>query len=314
MWARLALNSQRSACVWLLSVGIKGACHYTEALVLILSTAELGPVARAYNFRTSKAEAEDQECKPSLGHLVSLRPSLDTWDCLLKKKSSQFCWNSHIKHTALPLQCLYWCLKAEEATLDECCIAKLSPQMSEMVQWVKLAAKPDDRSSIPRTCCKVFCSTQKMWQPLELSDVIPTVRAPCLLRSSNGGAVFGDSVPGTVLARQYAARLGIYAEGVGLCGTVKCPVFNLTCEIETQVSLCHAFPGGKLGFCFPTWNAGFWNVDRSMSPGFQHRRAGADAEDICGVFNLQLDQSSSNLPSTCVSLLSLESSTTDDLF
>lgn len=51
-----------------------------------------------------------------------------------------------------------------------------------------------------------------------------------------------------------------------------------------------------------------------MSPGFQHRRAGADAEDICGVFNLQLDQSSSNLPSTCVSLLSLESSTTDDLF
>lgn len=44
-----------------------------------------------------------------------------------------------------------------------------------------------------------------------------------------------------------------------------------------------------------------------MSPGFQHGMAGADAEDICGVLHLQLDQSSSNLPSTCMSLFSLQS-------
>lgn len=45
-------------------------------------------------------------------------------------------------------------------------------------------------------------------------------------------------MPDIVLACQYAARLGIYTEGVDLTsGTVKCPVFNLNCEIETQVSL-----------------------------------------------------------------------------
>lgn len=41
------------------------------------------------------------------------------------------------------------------------------------------------------------------------------------------------SMPDIVLACQGAARLSIYAEGVDLTsGTVKCPVFNLSCDIE----------------------------------------------------------------------------------
>ncbi|EDL26016.1 mCG1035254 [Mus musculus] len=42
-------------------------------------------------------------------------------------------------------------------------------------------------------------------------------------------------MPDIGLACQDAARLSIYAEGVDLTsGTVKCPVFNLSCDTETH--------------------------------------------------------------------------------
>lgn len=34
--AGLAVNSQKCTCLWLLSTGIKGVCHYTQVFFLIL--------------------------------------------------------------------------------------------------------------------------------------------------------------------------------------------------------------------------------------------------------------------------------------